>query len=467
MTDAVVVGSGPNGLAAAITLAAAGREVLVLEAADRPGGGARSAELTEPGYVHDVCSAVHPLGVASPFFASLPLEHHGLTWLHPDVLTAHPLPGGGAGVLLRSLEETGTASGDPGGWRRLLGPIVDRWDSLIGEILGPVLHRPRHPLSLVRFGLSAIVPASLLARRLDDARAQALLTGITAHLAARLDRPLSAAPGLVLAAAGHVHGWPVAQGGSQAITDALVAHLRALGGEVECGAHVRRWDDLPPAAAVLLDTSVDQALAIAGDRVKPGVRRRLRRFAPGPGSFKLDYALSEPVPWAEEACRRAGTVHLGGTAEEVMAAEHQVASGRVPERPFVIAAQQSLVDPSRAPAGRHTFWAYCHVPNGSTVDMTTAVEDQIERYAPGFRDIVIARHVTDPAGLQRYNPSYRGGDIGGGSSSGLQLLRRPTLSPDPYRLGEAVWLCSASTPPGGGVHGMCGNHAARSALRGR
>ncbi|MFN2608810.1 MAG: phytoene desaturase family protein [Acidimicrobiales bacterium] len=470
--DAVVVGSGPNGLSAAIGLARAGLSVVVLEAEDSIGGGTRSAELTLPGFLHDVCSAVHPLGVASPFFAGLPLGDFGLAWTHPEVALAHPLDGGRAAVLHRSLDATVRAlgpAGDGRAWQRLLGPLVGNWDATCRTLLGPILRLPPHPVVLARFGVRAAWPASTLARRLftgDEARA--LFGGIAAHSILDLRLPLTSSFGLALGTAAHAVGWPVARGGSQRIADALMGYLRSLGGEIVTGHRVVSAADLPPHRGVLFDLSPRQVVDILGHRLAPRHRWRLARFRPGPGSFKVDYALAGPVPWTAEACRRAGTVHLGGTIEEVVAAEAEVARGRHPARPFVLCAQPTIFDPSRAPAGRQTLWAYCHVPRGSTVDMTAAIEAQIERFAPGFRDLVLARHTRGPAGLERHNANLVGGDIAGGSSGGLQLVARPVVAADPWRLpvsGPPAWLCSASTPPGAGVHGMCGWWAAESALR--
>jgi phytoene dehydrogenase-like protein len=466
MYDAVVVGAGPNGLAAGVRLAQAGASVLVVDQHDQPGGGCRSAELTLPGYVHDVCSAVHPMGAASPYLRSLPLHEHGLTWLHPDVLLAHPLDDGSAGVLLRGVEETSRAL-DDSGWSRLLGPLVARWDDVLDSVLTPVLRPPRHPLTMARFGLRALWPATVLASKaLGNDRSRALFAGIAAHSINALERPLTSAAGVLLAGAGHAAGWPVAAGGSQLIVDALVSYLRHLGGEVETGRRITTFEDLPATRAVLFDTAPRHLLTIAGDRLPPHYRRRLDRFRHGPGSFKVDYALDGAVPWTAEACRRAGTVHVGGTLAEVAKAEAEVAHGRHPERPFVLAAQQSLIDPLRAPAGHHTLWAYCHVPSGSTLDMTGAIEAQLERFAPGFSDLVLARTVTSAAQLEAYNPNCVGGDIAGGSTGGLQLLFRPTVSAHPHRTpAPGLFLCSASTPPGGGVHGMCGYWAGEEALR--
>ncbi|CAN5160103.1 NAD(P)/FAD-dependent oxidoreductase [soil metagenome] len=466
MYDAVVVGAGPNGLAASICLAQAGASVLVVEQHDEPGGACRSAELTLPGFLHDVCSAIHPTGAASPYLRSLALADHGLEWLHPDVLLAHPLDDGTAGVLLPGVVQTAQALDDPG-WSRLLGPLVDRWDDVADSILAPVLGVPRHPLTMGRFGLRALWPATVLASgALGNDRSRALFAGIAAHSVNALERPLTSAAGVLLAGAGHAAGWPVAAGGSQRIVDALVSSLHQLGGEIETGRRIRTFDDLPAARTFLFDTSPRDLLAVAGARFPAGYRRRLGRFRHGPGSFKVDYALSGPVPWTAEGCRRAGTVHVGGTLAEVAFAEAEVARGRHPKRPFVLVAQQSLFDASRAPAGQHTLWAYCHVPAGSTLDMTGPLEAQLERFAPGFSELVLARTVSTTRQLETYNPNCVGGDIAGGATDGLQLLFRPTVSAHPHRTpAPDIFLCSASTPPGGGVHGMCGFWAAQEALR--
>jgi phytoene dehydrogenase-like protein len=464
--DAVVVGSGPNGLAAAITLAEAGRRVLVVEAADEPGGGARTKELTLPGFRHDVCSAIHPLGRASPFFASLPLAKHGLEWLEPEIQAAHALGGDRAAPLLRSMDETGEALGDRRGWRRLVGPLVKGWDSLAPHLLGFPLRPPRHPIPFLKFGVRSIVPAEYLTRGLLGSEAsEALFAGIAAHSISPPSRLFTGAPGLVLAAAGHTVGWPVAKGGSSSIVAALVAHLESLGGRIETGRLVRRIEELPSADAVLFDTTPWQLVDIAGDRLPPRFRRRLLKFRHGSGSFKVDYALDGPMPWTAEACHTAGTVHLGGTMADVAAAESDVARGRHPDNPFVLVAQQSVVDPTRAPAGKHTLWAYCHVPFGSTVDMTDCIEAQLDRYAPGWRDLVLARVVKGPAELEAYSPNYIGGDIAGGASDGFQLLFRPRFGLHPYATPDPkIWLCSSSTPPGGAVHGACGHEAAKAVL---
>jgi phytoene dehydrogenase-like protein len=465
--DAVVVGSGPNGLAAAIALAQSGRSVLVVEAAPTIGGGCRSAELTLPGFVHDPCSAIHPLAMASPFFRKLPLNNYGLAWIQPPLPLAHPFDDGTAAILSRSLDETADALGvDARAYRRLMGSFLPEFDSLLEQILGP-FRPPHHPVLLARFGLDALRSAAGLATsRFSGARARGLFSGLAAHSMLSLEQPVSAAIALVLGLAGHAVGWPIPSGGSQRIADALAAHLRALGGEIRTGVTVASLDQLPQSAAVLFDVTPRQFLAIAGDAVPGRYRRALGGFRFGPGVFKIDWALAGPVPWTAEVCHLAGTLHLGGTLEEIAAAECDVAAGRHPERPFVLIAQQSRFDPTRAPAGRHTLWGYCHVPNGSTLDMTDRIERQIERFAPGFRDLILARSVLSPAALEDYNPNYVGGDINGGVSDLRQLVTRPTIRRDPYSTpNRRLYLCSSSTPPGGGVHGMCGYFAAQSALR--
>jgi len=465
--DALVVGAGPNGLAAAIELARSGRSVRVFDSASEPGGGTRSAELTLPGYVHDVCSAVHPFGIASRFFRKLPLHEHGLEWVHPDLPTAHPLDGGRAAAVGRSLHDTAEGFGEgAASWRSVVGPTVRNWAKVLPAITAPVLRIPHNPVALARFGLPALLPASRLVARLRGDEARAAFAGMAAHAAVPLERPLTASFGLALAASAHTEGWPVVRGGSGALASALVSYLESLGGVVETDRHVASLDDLPRARAVLLDVSPAGLLSLASDRLPRRYVKKLESAPYGPGVCKVDYALTGPVPWDAVPARRAGTVHVGGTFEEVATAEAEVALGRHPERPFVLVAQPSVFDDTRAPTGRHTLWAYCHVPNGSTVDMTGAIEAQIERFAPGFGDLVAARHTRTAAEYARYNPNFVGGDIATGSNSGLRAVFRPTVGTDPYRTpAEGIYLCSAATPPGGGAHGMCGYWAARSALR--
>ncbi len=464
-----MVGSGPNGLAAAITLAQAGRRVRVIEAERMLGGGARSGELTLPGFVHDLGSAIHPLGFGSPFFKTLPLDRHGLEWIQPEIAVAHPFDDGSAAALYPSLEQTCAGLGqDDDAYRKLMGPLVRNWEALSNEFLQPMLHFPRHPFLLAGFGLSALQPATMLARRwFRGEPARGLFAGLAAHSFLPLEAPGSAAIGLVLGAAGHAVGWPLPRGGSQKISDALAGVLRELGGEIETGRRVQSLHELPPSRAVLLDLSVWRAAEVAGSRLPSAYQRKLARFPHGPGIFKVDYALDGPIPWRAESCRRAGTVHLGSSLEEIAAGERDVANGRLPARPFVLLAQQSLFDPTRAPAGKHTVWAYCHVPLGCPKDRTAAIEAQIERFAPGFGALVLARRSSGPSQMEASNASLEGGDISGGSNSLWRLLARPVFSANPYRMpARGLYLCSSSTPPGGGVHGMCGYHAARAALRG-
>lgn len=464
--DAIVIGAGPNGLAAAITVARAGRSVRVYEAGDEIGGGTRTQELTLPGFRHDVCSTILPLTIASPFFASVDLAAHGVELIHPDAPVAHPLDGAQAAVLERSLTATADGLGADGrAWRRLFGPLVRDIAKLGPEILRPVVHVPRHPLAMARFGLPAVRSVQGLARgRFEGETAQALFAGIAAHSMLRLDRPLTASFGLVLATYAHATGWPMARGGAAAIARALGAELRSLGGEIVTGQRIERIDELPPTRAILFDVTPRLLLSIAGDRLPGRTRWAARRFRYGAGVFKIDWALDGPVPWAAEGPPRAATVHLGGTLEEIAASEADVAAGRHPDRPYVLFVQYAPWDLSRAPDGKTTAWAYCHVPSGSGIDMTERIETQVERFAPGFRDRILARAIHGPAAMEAHDPNYIGGDINGGIQDIRQLIFRPWPSLDPYHVGKGLYLCSSSTPPGGGVHGMSGMLAARSAL---
>ncbi len=464
--DATVVGSGPNGLAAAIALAQAGRRVLVLEGAETIGGGARTGELTLPGFRHDICSAIHPMAVSSPFFLSLPLEAHGLEWVHPEAPLAHPLDDHPAAMLERDLRATGATLGPDGeAYARWMEGWVDRWEALSADALAP-LGLPSHPFLMAGFGMAAMRKATAVAHRFEGPAAQALVAGLGAHSMLPLDMVPSAAIGIMLGIAGHAAGWPFPRGGAQALSDALADHLRSLGGTVETGVPISRLDEVPTAGPVIFETAPAHLADIAGDALPSGFAGKLRRYRHGPGICKLDYALDGPIPWSDPAVRRAGTVHLGGTLEEIARSERAAWEGEHCEHPFVLLAQQSLFDPTRAPEGKHTLWAYCHVPSGSDRDVSDRIEAQIERFAPGFRDLILARHVRTATQYQSYNPNYIGGDINGGAPTLGQLFTRPTARLSPYTTPhKRIFLCSAATPPGGGVHGMCGWHAAQAVLR--
>ncbi|MCX4745130.1 NAD(P)/FAD-dependent oxidoreductase [Kitasatospora sp. NBC_01287] len=466
--QAIVVGSGPNGLAAAVELAGAGLRVTVLEAAAEIGGGTRSGELTLPGLLHDHCAAVLPLGPGSPFLRGLGLERYGVAWAHPEVDLAHPLDTGSAGALHRSLERTAAGLGvDGAAWHALFEPLGTGFDALAGDLLGPVLRLPRHPVRLAAFAARAVRTVPGLARRFRTPQARALLAGAAAHAFHPLEAPLSGASiGLMLIASAHRYGWPVARGGTRTVTDALAAVLRERGGTIETGIRVRSLAELPPAAVVMLDLAPRVALAVAGDRLPPRVRRAYARWRPGPGAFKVDLAVEGGLPWRDPVCAVAGTVHLGGTLEQVADAEREVHRGRLPERPFVLVGQQYLADPGRSRGDLHPVWAYAHVPAGYPGDATEAVLAQLERFAPGSRERIVAIRTRSTRELAAYNENFIGGDIIGGANTPWQLAIRPRLAPDPYWTGiPGVHLCSAATPPGAGVHGMCGHHAARAALR--
>lgn len=465
--DAVVVGSGPNGLAAAVRIAQAGRRVHVIEAADEIGGGCRTDELTEPGFRHDVCAAVHPLGAASPYLSTLGLERFGLRWLHHDLPFAHPLDGGRGAAAHHSIDETAEALGPDGKyWRWLFSPMAAHWDDLASTILGPPLRVPRHPIALARFGLPGMLSVMALTKRFASEEARGLLAGVSAHSFAPLTMPFTAAIGMILAAPAHVSGWPIAEGGSAAITNALAGLLKSLGGTIETGHPVRSWTDLPAHGVALFDTSTEALVKIAGDRLPARTRRQYLSVRRGPIAYKVDYALSGPMPWTHQDSRRASTLHLGGTAAEIAAAEAECNAGRMPDRPYVLAAQPTLADPTRAPAGKHVFYAYGHMPAGADERAVDRIEAQFDRFAPGWRDLVIARSVMGPQRMEAHNANLIGGDITAGTPIGTQVVFRPAMRVNPYATGnDSIWLCSAAAPPGAGVHGMCGYWAAVSALK--
>ncbi|MGI4853969.1 MAG: phytoene desaturase family protein [Janthinobacterium lividum] len=466
MKRAIVVGSGPNGLSAAVALARAGVHVTVLEGAATIGGGCRTEALTLPGFLHDTGSAIYPLGIASPFFRSLPLQQHGLEWIEPDVPLAHPLEDGDAVALLHDIEATAQSLGSDGpAYRKLVEPLVKAWPTLVGDALAPLLHWPANPLLLARFGLKALQPATYLAKSLfKTERARTLFAGLAGHANVPLTFAASSAPALVLGASAHATGWPIARGGAQCIANALASIFQELGGEIQTGYHVTSLQSLPKVDAVLLDVSPRQLLRLAGDAISPAKRQPFESFQPSPGICKVDWALSTPIPWTAELCRRAGTVHLGASPGEIAASEQDAWDGRESEKPYILLAQQSLFDSTRAPAGQHTAWAYCHVPNGSASDFTARIEAQIERFAPGFGATVLARCTHTAPQMEQWNPNLLGGDVSGGAMTLAQMVRRPTLPPYTTPL-RGVFLCSSSAPPGGGVHGMCGYLAAVAAAQ--
>ena len=464
--DAVIVGSGPNGLAAAITLQQQGLSVLLLEGRDKIGGGLRTEELTLPGYLHDVCSAIHPLAVASPFFETLPLDQYGLEYIYPQTAAAHPFDDGTAALLKHSLSKTAELLGpDKEAYLKLLQPLVNIWPSIAADALGP-LHFPQYPLDMARFGLKALTSAMHLAKNFKTESAKGLFVGMAAHSMQPLSNIATSAIALVLMINGHLKGWPIAKGGSVKIAEALAIYFTAIGGKIETGTYITSMEQLPSAKAVLFDVTPRQLLTIAGHKLSSIYKWQLERYHYGMGVFKIDWALDDVIPFKAGGVKQAGTVHIGGTLNEIANSELQASKGIHPEKPFVLLAQQSVFDPSRAPAGKHTAWAYCHVPNGSQKNMTEAIEQQVERFAPGFRERILARHILNTAQLENYNPNYIGGDINGGVIDIGQLFTRPALRRSPYRTSaKGIYICSSSTPPGGGVHGMCGYHAAKQALK--
>lgn len=464
--DAIVVGSGPNGLAAAITLQQQGLSVLLLEGENTVGGGMRTIELTLPGFHHDVCSAVHPMAVSSPFFSKLPLDKFGLEFIYPNIDAAHPFDDGTAAVLQKSVEATAASLGnDANTYLSLLNPLMEKWDLIADDVLGP-LHFPKHPLFMANFGLLAMQPATFFAKRFKTKEARGLWAGMAAHSIQPLSNIATSAIGLVLSLAAHLHGWVIPKGGSQSIANALANYFTAIGGKIETRFYVTSLGQLPSARAVLFDVTPKQLLKIAGHKFSSLYKWQLEKYRYGMGVFKIDWALDAPIPFTSKACQKAGTVHLGNTLEEIANSEAQTSKGLNPEKPFVLLSQPSLFDTTRAPEGKHTAWAYCHVPNGSIIDKTELVEKQIERFAPGFKERILARHTFNTTQLENYNPNYIGGDINGGILDIRQLFTRPALRSSPYRTSaRGLYICSSSTPPGGGVHGMCGYHAAQRVLK--
>lgn len=467
--DAIIIGSGPNGLAAGIRLAQEGLSVKIFEKEDTIGGGTRTLELTRPGFHHDICSAIHPLAKASPFLKRLPLEDYGLNWIQPEVPVAHPLDDEPAGVLFRSFDKTVSyiqKDEDKSNYAHSIAPFLNKWDGLLSDLLGPFSLLPNHPLLMARFGLQALQSANSFAKRFKSTQTRALFAGLAAHGIMPFDATATAAIGLVLGISGHTVGWPYPKGGSHAITKAMAKYFKSLGGDIKTGTEVTSVDDLPESQAILFNNTPQQILDIADSKIPRSYAKKLQGYEYGQGVFKLDFALSEPIPWKDKLCRKAGTVHVGGTLEEIAASEKESATGTHPQKPYVLVAQQSLFDESRAPDGQHTGWAYCHVPNGSTQDMTEPIIRQIERFAPGFRDCIMEKYAMHAQDMQAYNPNYIGGDINGGRADITQLFTRPAGLFDPYRIPKTnMYIASSSTPPGGGVHGMCGFHAAESVLR--
>ncbi|GAA3986808.1 phytoene desaturase family protein [Mucilaginibacter dorajii] len=464
--DAIIIGSGPNGLAAAIFMQRQGLSVLLIEGKNEIGGGLRTAELTLPGFKHDICSAVHPLAAASPFFETLPLAEHGLEYIYPQIAAAHPFDDGSAAVLLQSVEETAKLLGvDEQAYLNLMKPVVKNWPLIAADVLGP-LHFPKHPLLMAQFGLPALTAATVLAKKFKTKEAKGLFGGMAAHSIQPLSNLATSAIALVLMAQGHLKGWPVPKGGSQQIANALASYFTSIGGKIQTGFYVQSLDQLPSAHAVLFDVTPKQLLKIAGHKFSSLYKWQLERYRYGAGVFKVDWALDAPIPFKAQAVKKAGTVHLGNTFDEIADGEQLIWNGGHPDKPYVLLAQQSVMDNTRAPEGKHTAWAYCHVPNGSDKDMTSIIERQVERFAPGFRDTILAKHTFNTQQLEEYNPNYIGGDINGGVIDLGQLLTRPVLRASPYKTSaKGLYICSSSTPPGGGVHGMCGYHAAKRALK--